>query len=350
MLFSVLIPIYNTSEYLDDCIHSILSQSEKDYELILLDDGSTDTSGEVCDRYAEEYAFIRVIHKQNEGRLMTRRRGFKEAKGDYFICLDSDDYLCDNEAFAKIKRLILEKNCDLVFFNYLEEKETQDKNQYITLFDKPDGYVFEESEKNILYKKLLADRGFNPIVNKVAKRTIVDIEVDYSKWDKSIYKGLGEDPFQVLPILNNATKIGYVKDILYFYRWNGESITRKKIELEYYYAYKTLYQRQDYYIDLWKVDNEVIQKNKVMRINMIFGIIVFCYTHLSDKMERKKWVRFIDSLSKDEFFIQLFNIDNRKDVLLFYRLVGFFIRNRMKLSLQLCIKSVYFISSIKRSV
>lgn len=348
MFFSVLIPVYNTEKYLRQCVDSVVMQTEKDFEIVLLDDGSTDGSGLLCDEYAEQYPFVRVIHKQNEGRLMTRRRGFKEAKGDYFICLDSDDYLCDNEAFAKIKRLILEKTCDLIFFNYLEEKETQDKDQYIILFDKPDGYVFEECDKNILYKKLLADRGFNPIVNKVAKRNIVDIEEDYSRWNKSIYKGLGEDPFQVMPILNNATRIGYVKDVLYFYRWNGESITRKKMELEYYYAYKTLYQRQDYYIDLWKVENDVIQKNKEMRINMIISIIVYCYNHLSDKAEKKKWIWFIDSLSRDEFFSRLFAIDNKKDILIYYRLIGFFIRHRMKLSLQLCIKSVDFVSKMKR--
>lgn len=347
MLFSVMIPIYNTAHYLDDCIRSVLSQTEKDYELILLDDGSTDSSGDVCDRYAKEYPFIRAIHKQNEGRLMTRRRGFKEAKGEYCIWIDSDDYLCDNEAFEKIKRLILERDCDLVVFNYLVEKETQEKNQYITLFDKPDRYVFERKEKEVLYKKFLADRDFNPIVNKVAKRSIIDIEEDYSKWDKSIYKGMGEDPFQVMPILDKATRIGYVKDILYFYRWNGDSISRQKSVLEYYYAYKTLYQRQDYYINIWKVNNEIIQKNKMMRINMIISIIVYCYNHLSDKSEKKKWLWFIDSLSKDEFFIQLFNIDNRKDILIYYRLVGFFIRHRMKLSLQLCIKSVSFISKLK---
>lgn len=350
MLFSVLIPIYNTSKYLDDCIQSVLSQTEKDYELVLLDDGSTDNSGEICDRYAAEYPFIRVIHKQNEGRLMTRRRGFKEARGEYCIWIDSDDYLCDNEAFEKIKKLIIEKKCDLIVFNYLVEKETQEKNQYISLFNKPDGYVFEGKEKEILYKKFLSGRDFNAIVNKVAKRSIVDIEEDYSKWDKSIYKGMGEDPFQVMPILNKATKIGYINDILYYYRWNGESISRQKLVLEYYYAYKTLYQRQDFYIDLWKVNNEVIQKNNKMRINMIISIIVYCYNHLADKSAKKKWLRFIDSLSRDEFFIQLFNIDNIKDILLYYRLVGFFIRHRMKLLLQLCIKSVGFISTIKHKV
>ena len=124
MLFSVLIPVYNTSKYLDECINSVLSQTEKDFEIVLLNDGSTDNSGDICDSYAEKYPdFIRVIHKENEGLMMTRRRGFKEAKGDYFICLDSDDYLRDNNALLKIKKMIVEKGCDLVVYNYLAEKQ-----------------------------------------------------------------------------------------------------------------------------------------------------------------------------------------------------------------------------------
>ena len=93
MLFSVCIPVYNTSKYLDECLASVLCQTEKDYEIVLVDDGSTDGSGALCDRYAARYPHIRVIHKENEGLMMTRRRGFQEALGDYFICLDSDDAL-----------------------------------------------------------------------------------------------------------------------------------------------------------------------------------------------------------------------------------------------------------------
>lgn len=344
MLFSVLIPVYNTSKYLDECIQSVLAQSEDDYEIVLVDDGSTDSSGEICDSYAEKYPFVRVIHKKNEGLMMTRRRGFQEAKGDYFICLDSDDYLCDNEALAKIKKMIIEKNCDLVVYNYLMEKETREQDKRICLFDKPTGYLFEENEKNILYNKLIAGQFFNSIFVKVANRNIVDIECDYATWSKDLYKSQGEDLFQSMPILNNAKRIGYINDVLYYYRWNGGSISRN-LDLKFYYAYKTIYQREDEYIEKWNLSQETINKNKLQRVNMITSLIIYSYNHSDD---REEWLAFMDELASDPFFTSLHMIENKKDILLYYRMVGFFIRHSMKIMLQLCIKTVSYISGVKK--
>lgn len=343
MLFSVLIPVYNTSKYLDECIQSVLAQSEDDYEIVLVDDGSTDNSGEICDSYAEKYSSIRVIHKQNEGLLMTRRRGFQEAKGDYFVCLDSDDYLCD-DALAKIKKMIVEKNCDLVVYNYLMEKETREQDKRICLFEKPDGYVFNDSEKSVLYEKLIMGQFFNPIVAKAPKRTIVDIDTDYSVWSSQLYKSQGEDLFQSMPILNNAKRIGYISDILYYYRWNGGSISRN-LDLKFYYAYKTIYQREDEFIDKWNLTQEIINKNKLQRANMITSLIIYSYNHTNDK---EVWLAFMDDLASDSFFTSLYEIENKKDILMYYRLVGFFIRHKMKIMLQLCIKTVSYISGAKK--
>ena len=342
MLFSVLIPVYNTSKYLDECIQSVLSQTEKDYEIVLVDDGSTDNSGEICDGYAEQYPFIRVIHKENEGLMMTRRRGFKEANGEYFICLDSDDYLCDNEALAKIKKMIVEKCCDLVIYNYFMEKEEREKDKEIVLFDLPNNFVFEE-EKGILYERLISGGFFNPIVIKASRKSIVDVEEDYSVWCKQMYKSQGEDLFQSMPILNNAKRVGYIRDVLYYYRWNGGSISRN-LRFEFYYAYKTIFQREDEYIKIWNIDNDVIQKNLTNRIKMIMSILVYCYNHNDD---RKSWLKFVDELSRDEFFVHLFDVQNRRQVLLYYRMLGFFIRHRMKLLLQFSICTVSAISRAK---
>lgn len=90
---SVLVPVYNVEAYLKECVESILSQTFTDFELILCDDGSKDLSGEICDEFAQQDPRVRVIHKENEGLLWTRRRMFQEAKGEYFICIDSDDWV-----------------------------------------------------------------------------------------------------------------------------------------------------------------------------------------------------------------------------------------------------------------
>ena len=92
-VLSVIVPVYNTENYLRQCIESIINQTYKDFELILVDDCSQDNSGKICDEYAEKYNFIKVIHKENTGLLRTRKEGFSNARGKYISFIDSDDYI-----------------------------------------------------------------------------------------------------------------------------------------------------------------------------------------------------------------------------------------------------------------
>ena len=92
MTFSIIIPIYNVEKYLRQCIDSVLAENFSDYEIILVNDGSPDGCDEICDEYANKFSHIKVIHKHNGGLSDARNAGIKEAKGDYLIFLDSDDY------------------------------------------------------------------------------------------------------------------------------------------------------------------------------------------------------------------------------------------------------------------
>lgn len=92
-MISVIVPVYNTEQYLPRCIESILSQSFTDFELLLIDDGSTDGSGKICDAYAEKDNRIRVFHKENGGVSSARNMGLDEAKGEWVYFVDSDDEL-----------------------------------------------------------------------------------------------------------------------------------------------------------------------------------------------------------------------------------------------------------------
>ena len=92
-IISVLVPVYNVENTLDRCLQSILKQTFQNFEILLIDDGSTDGSGALCDKYAEKYSNIRVIHKDNEGLGPTRNRGIKEARGEFIYHCDSDDWI-----------------------------------------------------------------------------------------------------------------------------------------------------------------------------------------------------------------------------------------------------------------
>lgn len=115
-LLSVIIPVYNVEKYLKRCLESILVQSWNDYEIILVDDGSTDSSPLICDSYAEKYAMIRVIHKENKGLSDTRNRGIEQAFGEYVYFPDSDDWLEPN-TFSELSDVIEELTYDIISFN-----------------------------------------------------------------------------------------------------------------------------------------------------------------------------------------------------------------------------------------
>lgn len=116
MEISVIIPIYNVENYLNQCIDSVLAQDFTDYEIILIDDGSTDNSPTICDEYAEKYTQIKVIHKTNGGPSDSRNVGIKEAKGDYLIFIDSDDFWKGTNVLSDISVIIAKNNPDLIIF------------------------------------------------------------------------------------------------------------------------------------------------------------------------------------------------------------------------------------------
>ena len=126
MYFSVVVPIYNVKNYLDECIEGIVRQSFKEYEIILVDDGSTDGSSELCDEWKNKYDSIKVIHKPNGGLSDARNVGANQAEGEYLVFLDSDDYWNDEFFLEKIHDMTHMSNLDLVVFGYkkvIDEKE-----------------------------------------------------------------------------------------------------------------------------------------------------------------------------------------------------------------------------------
>ena len=109
---SVIVPVYNVEKYLRKCIESILNQTFREFELILVDDGSTDSSGKICDEYALKDSRIKVIHKENGGASSARNAGLDVAKGEYIGFVDSDDWI-EMDMYGELYRLIKENNTDI---------------------------------------------------------------------------------------------------------------------------------------------------------------------------------------------------------------------------------------------
>ena len=117
MFFSVVVPVYNVKDYLAECVDSILGQSFTDFELILVDDGSKDGSGALCDAYAAKDTRVKVIHKENGGQSTARNAGIRAASGEYAVFLDSDDFIDTPEFFAELHDA-LKESADVAVFRY----------------------------------------------------------------------------------------------------------------------------------------------------------------------------------------------------------------------------------------
>ncbi len=127
MLFSIVIPIYNTEKYLENCIISVLNQTYKDFEVLLINDGSTDGSGEICEKFASKDNRIKVIHKNNSGVSSARNKGIDNASGDYIIFVDSDD-IVNKELLDTVFKQINKNNCDIVSYRFDKKNSNNEDN------------------------------------------------------------------------------------------------------------------------------------------------------------------------------------------------------------------------------
>ena len=116
-LLSVIIPAYNVEKYLEKCVESVVNQTYKNIEIIIVDDGSRDNTPQICDELASKYKNIKVIHQANQGSNKTRENGLNASTGEYIAFIDSDDYI-DLTAYEKAIKVLEENDCDIVQFGY----------------------------------------------------------------------------------------------------------------------------------------------------------------------------------------------------------------------------------------
>lgn len=223
-LFSIVVPIYNVEKYLEDCVNSILNQTFTDYELILVDDGSTDSSPDICNMYGKCDDRIKVIHKKNGGLVSARKAGIEIANGRYVVSVDGDDWLEFNH-LLELSKIIEKYMPDIVCFslNVVEDgNRLKHRSQFRTgLYNKND--IVKE-----IYPQLIQTaRGlyFSPsLCTKIIKMDIyrsVQLCVD----DRI---KIGEDGACTMPCIVRAASMYILDTPLYNYRQNNMSMTKNK--------------------------------------------------------------------------------------------------------------------------
>ncbi|GAB6168244.1 glycosyltransferase family 2 protein [Clostridium carnis] len=216
-MITVIVPVYNVQKYLSKCIDSIINQTYRDLEIILVNDGSTDISGEICDKYKLKDDRIRVIHKKNGGLSEARNAGLDVAKGDYIAFLDSDDWV-DKELYDTLYKLSTKYNSDISIcnFKYCHNEEEKLNNSYKEI-------VYS----NIDAMKQIYDKNYIQIIvawNKLYKREIFN-DLRYPKGK------IHEDEFLTPIILYKANKISYIEKELIYYRQTPNSIMNREFNI-----------------------------------------------------------------------------------------------------------------------
>lgn len=228
MKFSVIVPIYNIEKYLDKCIESILSQDYKNFELILVNDGSSDDSLSICQKHFEVDKRVRIINKPNGGLTSARKAGARVANGEYVICIDGDDYI--EQGYFSCVASSLEKHCaDILVFNYYSLEggnKILHKNKYLDslLFGKSyesikDRFVYDSTDKNISNAGTIP----YPLWAKVIKR---DIYVKAQELVNDLIV-IGEDMMCSLYCLQFSKSIYCLNESYYVYRILNNSMMHK---------------------------------------------------------------------------------------------------------------------------
>lgn len=228
-LVSVIIPVYNTEQYLCSCVESILNQSYKELEIILVDDGSTDGSPRICDEFAQRDFRVKVIHKKNEGLGYTRNCGLKYATGKYVSFFDSDDVL-ESDAYEYCVREMEEKCVDACYFG---RKTFSERGKYVINENLPEKLVYEGTEVREEFSKHYFGWFQYEVEFPYIKESVCcalyrrDIIESNNIRFPSERECLSEDAFFNLDICNVANKVIIIPQNFYNYRYNPNSLTKK---------------------------------------------------------------------------------------------------------------------------
>lgn len=226
MLFSIIVPVYGVEKFLPQCIESILNQDYTNFELILVDDGSIDRSGELCDAYARKDSRIKAIHKSNGGLVSARKAGVTYARGKYIVPVDGDDWIAPGLLNALSKVILRYKNIEIICYGIYQGNS---KGKYkAKCLDYESGiYRIDDIQRKIYPSLIKSANGkrFAPnLCGKAMKREI------YQVYQMSVPDtlSLGEDAAVSYPLISKANTLYVMNECFYYYRWNAQSMTKSR--------------------------------------------------------------------------------------------------------------------------
>lgn len=211
---SIIIPVYNVEDFLEESILSVLNQTYKNLEILLINDGSTDNSLKICKKYGEIDRRIKIINQENKGLSGARNTGIENSTGKYLIFLDSDDTL-DEDICEVLKNKLDSEKADIVICDLYSDRDKKNAKEIVTNY----------TSKEVIREILIRNKFDTSACGKIFKRELFD---DIFFPEGKLYEDLGT----IYKIVDKANKITHISVAKYFYRVRKGSITRSKFNLK----------------------------------------------------------------------------------------------------------------------
>lgn len=274
---SIIVPVYNVALYLAECINSILTQTFKDYEIILVDDGSSDISGSLCDQFANIDERISVIHQENKGLSAARNAGVHKASGQYIIFLDSDDYWKDKDVLQILAERLRLTEADVISFNYEKTDGVISQSPYFqTQETMPRSIRAEESFKYQIDHDLWIACAWN----KVIRREL------FNRGQLQFRGGItSEDIDWCVRLALIARSFDYINCVVVCYRQRNGSISKTVT----YNKASTLLKNIKFSLKLIK-DSKNTDRGQLLKsyISYQYGTLLYCINAIKEKEKKKQ--------------------------------------------------------------
>lgn len=281
---SFIIPVYNVEKYLNECVNSILAQLTDDCEIILVDDGSPDDSGTICDRYAEKNSKVKVVHQKNGGLAAARNTGLDHAQGEYVAFVDSDDYL-DKHSIAEILNWISSGGADICFMKAM--KVFPDGKQQL-LDDEMNAAMLKGSKESAI--KYLSERSKYPgsPCTKIFKRSLIEKNNLRFPDDRRVSEDLGF----VLQCILRAESYDALPIDYYYYRQAREGSITNSVTYKSFLGLKAFVEESTDFLTENKVPKGNIERYVMSFVAYEFSIMIWQYNHVG-KENKERALQFL---------------------------------------------------------
>lgn len=269
---SVIIPVYNVKKYLSECLDSVVNQTYKNLQIILVDDGSTDFSGKICDEYANNDNRIIVVHQKNAGAGAAKNTGLELIDGDYFSIIDSDDYI-ELDMYEKMVNSLEKYNADIVqcLFRNVYVNDSFDRKYKIK-----GNYPKVLTPKNFL-KEYLYDWKYAIFANKVFKSSLL----------KDIRFPVGrkiDDEFFTYKLVCNAKKVVNIDNILYNYRMRKTSVMNEND------TDRLIYDRIDCFVERYDYIRKKYPSLDKKYLTKLYDSLLYYKTQVNNTEKLEKYI------------------------------------------------------------